>query len=125
MRDVTPKSALGPAIAWSTLAQLGMVVAGHFVPAVSTLFGPLGMTISLLAGLALERIERPAPGRAAARGALAGGACALLGIAVSLALGDVTAVILAFGTGSSAVAGAMGGMIGWIAKGRAPARHAA
>lgn len=107
-----PRSVLWTVLAWSTLAQIVMVVTGHYVPGVSALFGPLGMTISLLAGVALAALERPSWGRAAGRGAVVGGACALIGIAVSFALGDVTAMLLALGTASSAVAGALGGAIG-------------
>jgi hypothetical protein len=41
-----------------------------------------------------------------------GGLCALIGIGVSLALKDVAPMILALGTLSSAVTGAIGGAIG-------------
>ena len=52
-------------------------------------------------------------GLAAARdGAIAGAACALIGIVISYLLGDVTAAVIAFGTLSSAVTGAIGG---WLA----------
>ena len=75
------------------------------------LFGPLGVAISLIVGLLWARTSAGSWGHGAGGGALVGGACALIGIAVSWALGDVTATILAFGTLSSAVTGALGGAI--------------
>lgn len=104
------KDALIRSTAVGTVLQLAMVVSGHFMAGIALLFGPLGMVISLVAGLLYGRWSGPegaVPG-----GALAGGICAILGIAVSFGLGDVTAVILAFGTISSAVAGMLGGWLG-------------
>ena len=95
-----------------TLFQLIMVIAGHFATPVANLFGPLGMAISLAAGLLWARSAADSYGRGALGGALVGGGCALLGILVSLALGDVSAAILALGTVSSAVTGAIGGLVG-------------
>lgn len=96
-----------------TVLQTTMVVAGHFLPAVAQLFGLMGVSLSLLAGLAYALWATggldPRAGQAgAAGGALAGGTCALIGIAISVALGDVPAAVLGFGTASSAVAGALG-----------------
>lgn len=115
-RDIS-RSALLRAAALGTVLQSAMVLAGHFVPAVARLFGPLGMTLSLVAGAAYVLWagaggERAAVGGAAAGGAIAGGACGFIGIAISLALGDVSAALLGFGTASSAVAGALGGLVG-------------
>jgi hypothetical protein len=45
-------------------------------------------------------------------GAIAGGVAALIGIAVSVALGDVAALVLVVGTAGSVVTGAVGGWIG-------------
>lgn len=104
---------------WATVAQLAMVVIGHVVTAVANLFGPLGITISLVAGLVWARRAGSGIGGAIGGGALVGGACALIGIAVSWALGDVTALLLAVGTLSSAVAGAIGGSIGRLVARRA------
>lgn len=95
-----------------TLLQTAMVLVGHWVLAVANLFGPLGVAISLVVGLLWARESAEGFGNAAGGGALVGGACALIGIAISLFLGDVTAVILAFGTLSSAVTGALGGLAG-------------
>lgn len=99
--------------------QVAMVVAGHWSLAVARLFGPLGVAISLIVGLLWARSEARRYGHAAAGGALVGGACALFGIVVSFVLGDVGAVILALGTASSAVAGALGGLLGAASRLRA------
>jgi hypothetical protein len=102
-----------------TIAQVAMVVAGHFNPAIAQLFAIVGVSISALAGLGYAlRTATPSTGRAALGGAIVGGVCALLGIALSFGLGDVTAFILLAGTGSSAVGGAIGGAIGRAAGGR-------
>lgn len=95
-----------------TLLQTAMVLVGHWVPAVALLFAPLGMGISLAVGLGWARTAATGYGHAAWGGALVGGVCALIGIAISLALGDVTAAILVLGTMSSAVTGALGGLAG-------------
>lgn len=93
-----------------------MVLTGHFLPTIAQFFGLLGMTISLVAGAAYVVWARAkgapaAIGAASVGGAIAGGACAFIGIAISLALGDVSAALLAFGTVSSALAGALGGSL--------------
>lgn len=104
------RSALVRSTAAGTILQLSMVLIGHSVAAVATLFAPLGMLISLVAGLLYGRWSGQT--RPFAGGALAGGICAFLGIAFSLGLGDVTGVILVFGTLSSAVTGLVGGWLG-------------
>jgi hypothetical protein len=112
-------SAIAQGTAIGTAAQLAMVVSGHYSPPIANLFAVGGMAISLGAGLLYARkgtaITR---GSAALGGALVGGLCGLLGIIVSYSLGDVTAVILLFGTLSSAVTGAIGGAIGYVSSGR-------
>ena len=96
-----------------TLQQVAMVVAGHSSPAIAQLFAVGGMGLSLLAGLLYARLARPATkGSAAMGGAAAGAICAFLGILVSYLLSDVPASLLALGTLSSAVTGAIGGVIG-------------
>lgn len=105
--------ALQSATIIGTLLQLAMIVAGHFSAWVAMnvfMFG--GMGISALAGLLYARAAMSGYGGAALGGAIAGGVCALIGIAASVALGDTPAIILAMGTTGSAVAGAMGGVIG-------------
>lgn len=110
------KDALIRATALGTVLQLAMVVSGHFITAIALLFAPLGVGISFLAGLLYGRWA----GRngALTGGALAGGLCAFLGIALSYGLGDVTAAILALGTLSSAVGGTIGGWLGARLAGR-------
>jgi hypothetical protein len=102
-------------IAWivvGTVLQLAMVLAGHWSAGVAQLFAPLGMAISLVVGLLWARRQARGRGHAAGGGAVVGGVCAFIGIIVSLALGDVAALVLAFGTVSSAVTGALGGLVG-------------
>jgi hypothetical protein len=101
-----------------TVLQLAMVLAGHSNTSIAALFAPGGMGISLVAGVIYAAQARGGSvGSAALGGFLAGGLCALVGIAVSYALGDVTAQILALGTLSSAVTGAIGGLLGRLAFG--------
>lgn len=95
----------------ATVFQVAMVVTGHYVPAVASRFGLLGTLISLVAGVAFARTRVMSPGVGLAGGALAGGACAFLGILVSLLLGDVEAAVLLFGTLASGTAGGLGGAL--------------
>jgi len=109
MRDT---KSLATATIVGTVLQLAMVIAGHFEPFIASkvfMFG--GMGISALAGFLAGR-GASVYGAAALTGAVAGGVCALIGIAVSVLLGDTHAMILAFGTLSSAVTGVIGGLIG-------------
>lgn len=103
---------MGRWIAVGTTLQLAMVVAGHWVSAVARLFGPLGVTISFVVGVLWARRRAEGYGPAAVGGSIVGGVCALLGIVVSLALGDVNPGILLVGTLSSALTGALGGVAG-------------
>jgi hypothetical protein len=110
-----------------TVLQVGMVLVGHRSPAVAAYFAMGGMGISLLAGglyVALAARAGLRRGEATAGGALAGGICALLGIAVSLGLGDVTPILLVLGTLSSVVTGAIGGLLMHLAAGRRAAAPA-
>lgn len=103
--------------------QVAMVLVGHWVPAVALLFAPLGMGISLAVGFGWARAQAQAQDyrHAAWGGAVVGGVCALVGIAISLVLGDVPAAVLGFGTLSSAVTGALGGLVGGRIRFRAAA----
>jgi hypothetical protein len=95
-----------------TLLQLAMVVSGHWVEFIKmNVFAIGGMLISALAGVIYARSARVDRKKSAIQGAIVGGLCALIGIAVSFFLGDVPANILALGTLSSAVTGAIGGAI--------------
>jgi hypothetical protein len=101
-----------------TVVQVAMVVIGHFVPWVAFhvfMFG--GMGISALAGGLYAHDVAKGYGVAALGGAIAGGVCALLGIAVSVILHDTQPNILALGTVSSVVTGAVGGVIGQMSTG--------
>jgi hypothetical protein len=96
-----------------TLLQVAMVVAGHYSAFVALhvfMFG--GMAISAIAGFLYARQAAKGYGPDALGGAIAGAVCALIGIAVSVGLGDTAPAILAIGTVSSAVTGAIGGLIG-------------
>ena len=97
----------------ATLVQLAMVIAGHYAPFIKThVFALGGMAISLVAGLVYAKLAADGWGPSLMGGALVGGACAVIGIGLSLALKDVPPMILAVGTLSSAVTGAIGGAIG-------------
>lgn len=103
-----------------TVLQLAMVLAGHTNASIAAMFAPGGMGISLVAGVIYASQARGgSAGSAAMGGFVAGGLCALIGIAVSYALGDVTAAILGLGTLSSAVTGAIGGLVGRLVFGGA------
>lgn len=97
--------------------QLAMVIAGHYAAFVkNNLFAVGGMGISLLAGAIYGFLAADAWGPSLLGGLVAGTVCAFLGIAVSVALRDVPAPVLAFGTMGSAVAGLVGGAVGrWLA----------
>jgi hypothetical protein len=118
-----PNRAVRNATFVGTALQLLMVAAGHYSPAVARMFPAGGMSISALAGVMAALGSRPASlGSAAGRGALAGGVCAFVGTLVSYLLGDVPAAVLGFGTASSAVTGAVGGMVGKLLSARAAQR---
>ena len=103
-----------------TVLQLAMVLAGHSNASIAAMFAVGGMGISLVAGVMYAKFAGPAStGSHAIGGLVAGGACALIGICVSYLLGDVTALILAAGTLSSAVTGAIGGWVGHLVFGSA------
>jgi hypothetical protein len=93
------------------ILQLVMVVAGHYMPPVKAKFAIGGMLISLIAGAIYIRLGQQDWMGAAIGGAIAGGVCALLAIAVSVSLKDVPAMILVMGTIASVVTGIVGGAI--------------
>ena len=95
------------------ILQLAMIVAGHFVPVIKDKgFMVGGLLISLVAGLVYARLAHAGCGSSLIGGAIDGGACALIGIAASVALGDTVPFILIAGTLSSIVTGLIGGAIG-------------
>ena len=96
-----------------TVLQTAMVVAGHSNRSIAKLFAVGGMSLSLVAGVIYAILARgDGTASAVVGGVLAGAICALIGIAVSYALKDVPASLLALGTLSSAVTGAIGGWLG-------------
>lgn len=99
---------LAVALGVGVILQLVMVVAGHALPWVKDGFAIGGMGFSLLAGLIYVRLARSGWADTLIGGAIAGGGCALVGIAVSVALKDAPASLLALGTASSVVTGLIG-----------------
>lgn len=107
------KDTLIVATAIGLILQLAMVVVGHYVPAIREKgFAIGGMFFSLVAGLIYARMAQAGWGGALGGGAVAGGVCAILGIAVSVMLKDVPAMILVLGTTASIVTGLIGGAVG-------------
>jgi hypothetical protein len=99
-----------------TVLQVIMVVAGHFLPWVrdnAFLFG--GMMISAIAGYLYAADFGKGYLRGVVGGAIAGGVCALIGIALSVLLGDTPVFVLALGTAISVLTGAAGGFWGQVA----------
>jgi peptidoglycan/LPS O-acetylase OafA/YrhL len=106
------RRALALASVVGTVVQAAMVVTGHTNDSVKGLFAVGGMGISLLAGVLYVLLAPRNTDYSPTLGGLTAGAvCALIGIAVSFGLGDVPASLLALGTISSAVTGAIGGWV--------------
>jgi hypothetical protein len=103
-----------------TLAQVAMVVAGHWSPEVKGAFMLGGLGLSFIAGAIYAARTGMSWGAAILGGGIAGGVSALLGIAVSFLLGDVPASLLALGTAGSMVTGLIGGI---AARALAPRRE--
>lgn len=109
------RKALINATVVGTVLQLAMIVAGHFIPFVrDNVFMLGGLAISLVAGLLYARAARGNWIDSLLGGLIAGGVCALIGIAASVAWGDTAQEILLLGTVSSAVTGALGGAVGKV-----------
>ena len=102
-----------------TVLQVAMVVAGHSNKSIANLFAVGGMGFSLVAGIVYAVTARGGTTSSLAIGGLLAGAlCAFIGILVSYMLHDVPMSLLALGTVSSAVTGAIGGAIGkFVARG--------
>lgn len=116
----------GPLItstAFGTVLQLAMVIGGHYNEFIrQNVFAIGGMAISLIAGVMWAKSAAMSKGGAFGGGALVGGLCAILGIAVSVALHDTEPAVLAFGTVGSAVTGGLGGLAAFALTGkRSPA----
>lgn len=105
----------------ATVVQLVMVVAGHYNAFNKDAgFAIGGMSISLVFGALWAMSSARGKGHAAWGGGVVGGVCALIGIAVSCALGDVPPAVLGFGTAGSFVAGVVGGIVVYLLAGRKP-----
>ena len=105
--------AIRGAVGFGLVAQLAMVIAGHYVPFIkNNVFAVGGLLISLAAGWLYAKAAIGGWSSSLIGGLIVGGACALLGIGVSVLLRDVPPGILVFGTIGSAVAGLVGGAIG-------------
>lgn len=108
--------------ALGTVVQVAMVVAGHYNAFIrENVFAIGGMSISLVFGALWAAKAARSKGGGFVGGAIVGGLCAFLGIALSVAMGDVPAGVLAFGTAGSAVAGGIGGVGLYALAGRKPA----
>jgi hypothetical protein len=91
-----------------TVAQIAMVVGGHFIPSIKEGFMFGGLGLSLLAGVISAFGLKGNWPATALGGIVAGGVSALLGIALSYFMGDVPASLLALGSLGSAVTGLLG-----------------
>ena len=86
--------------------QVGLVVAGHVIRVLQDPgFAIGGMAFSALAGWLYARAAKGDWGDTAIGGAIAGGVCAAVGIAVSVSLGDLPISLLLFGTAGSIATG--------------------
>jgi hypothetical protein len=106
--------------------QVAMVLAGHFVAWIALhVFMAGGLAISALTGFLYAYDVARGYANGMIGGTVSGGLCALIGIAISVALGDTEAGVLVFGTLGSCVAGALAGAVGQLsARGPRPAGHA-
>jgi hypothetical protein len=101
--------------------QVAMVLAGHFNEFIrNNVFAIGGMLISMVVGAWFGRSAARSKAQAALGGAAVGADCALVGIAVSVGLGDTQPMILAFGTAGSAMAGLIGGLVLHAVAGKEP-----
>jgi len=92
--------------------QVAMIVAGQYVASVQDYYPIVGTLISLVAGLLYARAAKGGWGDSLIGGAITGAVCALIGIAMSWALGQVPPITLLIGTSASAVGGLIGGAVG-------------
>jgi hypothetical protein len=92
--------------------QVALVVAGHFIRILQDPgFAIGGMAFSALAGWLYARMAGGDWRDSIIGGATAGGVCALVGIGVSSALGDVPVSLLLFGTAASVATGIGGAVL--------------
>lgn len=104
------RKALLVAAATGTIAQVLLVVSGHFASWIANnLFALGGVALSVAAGVIYAR--KSAGDQVLLGGAVAGGVCAVIGIAVSALLGDVPWGLLVLGGLSSAFGGGVGAVV--------------
>ena len=99
-----------------TVMQVVMVVTGHFVPwVVFHVFEFGAMMIAATSGYlyAMDSGKGYFPGATA--GAITGGGCALIGISLSVVLGETARPVIPFGTAVCVLTGAVGGLFGQMA----------
>lgn len=114
--ELVDHRALQRAILVGTLFQAVAVVIAHFSLWIEThalLFG--GMMISATMGYLYAQDVARGYAKGACGGAVAGGLCAVIGIAPSVLLGDMTLKMLGVRTLISVLTGAVGGIYGQMA----------
>jgi hypothetical protein len=108
--------ALQRAIVVGTMLQVVIVLLAHFsawIEAHAFLFA--GMMISATVGYLYALEVARGYARGAYGGAIAGGACAVIGIALAVVLGDMTGRIFVIRDLISVLTGAVGGIYGQLA----------
>jgi hypothetical protein len=114
--DMVDNRALQRAILVGTFLQVVFVLVAHFsawIEAHALLFA--GMMISATVGYLYAQEVAKGYMRGAYGGAIAGGLCAFIGIAVSFLLGDMTGRMLLIRDLVSVLTGAVGGVYGQMA----------
>jgi hypothetical protein len=102
-----------------TVLQVGMILLGKVSPMIGQNFAIGGTSIAAATGVIASMMAKPAGmGGAAGGGAVAAGVSALIGTLVSMATGQTGMDTIAIGTGSSVVAGAIGGVVGQLFAGK-------
>jgi hypothetical protein len=109
------RKALQRAIVVGTLLQITLAVLGYYsswIMVHTFLFG--GMMISATSGFLYAQDVGPGWARGVLAGAIAGGVCGFVGIALSVALRDTPAAFLWLGTAIAVLTGAVGGLWGQV-----------
>lgn len=106
------------------VAQLVMVVAGHFNETVLNLSGILGTGIPFVLGVWYGVAVPRSRGEASKGGFVIGIVGAVVGVVVAILMGDQPWVLLSFAPLSSAVTGILGAILGLAASGRRNAAEA-
>jgi hypothetical protein len=109
------RKALQRAIVVGMLLQITLAVLGYYsswIMVHAFLFG--GMMISATSGFLYAQDVGPGYTRGALAGAIAGGVCGFIGIALSVGLHDTPQSFLALGTAITLLTGAVGGLWGQV-----------